>query len=417
MFILASSIDVTTLLACQIFLTLIYAIVFCCMKSMYPYLRGAGSVAFAFFAATLANILLLLSGSIPAFFSIVVAHCLLLSAFVLFYTGVLHFFKSPRRIRYAWALTIAASALTVYLVLTHDGTRALTYVIAISFFLVRGVIAVEIFRQAAGRIFLKIFAWLMAGYAIFALNRVIFLLVYGVSPNQAQRGFLQTVSVLLSVSFAFLIGLSFLLMLCSELLTLVKDESERDLLSGVFNRRGIEQKLELELERAARSGHGLSIALIDIDHFKAINDYAGHAAGDTALRDIVSAISERLRPHDLLGRFGGDEFLLIFPRTLCSEALAVSSKIEHSVRELSIPGDGRPLTVSIGLTQAASGEIADSLLARADKALYTAKNAGRNCCRFLLYETDAASGPNLLPPELLHPEFVPPSSHSDLLQQ
>jgi diguanylate cyclase (GGDEF)-like protein len=257
----------------------------------------------------------------------------------------------------------------------------------------------------------------MAGYAIFALNRVIFLLVYGVSPNQAQRGFLQTVSVLLSVSFAFLIGLSFLLMLCSELLTLVKDESERDLLSGVFNRRGIEQKLELELERAARSGHGLSIALIDIDHFKAINDYAGHAAGDTALRDIVSAISERLRPHDLLGRFGGDEFLLIFPRTLCSEALAVSSKIEHSVRELSIPGDGRPLTVSIGLTQAASGEIADSLLARADKALYTAKNAGRNCCRFLLYETDATSGPNLLPPELLHPELVPPSSSSDLLQQ
>jgi hypothetical protein len=195
-----SSVDVGTLLGCQIVLTLVYAIVFCCMKVIYPYLRGAGSVTLAFFAATIANVLLLLSGSIPAFLSVVVAHCLLLCAFVLFYTGVLHFFKSPRRIRYAWVLTTIASALTGYLVLSHNHPLALTYVIAISFFLVRGVIAVEIFRQAADRIFLKIFAYLMAGYAIFALNRVFFLLVYGVMPNREQREVLQTVSVLLSVS-------------------------------------------------------------------------------------------------------------------------------------------------------------------------------------------------------------------------
>jgi diguanylate cyclase (GGDEF)-like protein len=385
-----ATIDVGTLLGCQIALTLIYAVVFCCMKWAYPYLRGAGAVAVAFFLATIANVLLLLSGTVPSFLSIAVSHCLLLSAFVLFYTGVLHFFKSPRKLRYVWALAVVASALTVYLVLSHDHTRALIYVIAFSFFLVRGVIAVEIFRQAAGRIFLKIFAYLMAAYAVFALNRVLFQLVHGAPPNQAQREFLQTVSVLLSVSFAFLIGLSFLLMLCSDLLTLVKDESERDLLSGVLNRRGIEQKLDAELKRAGR-GQNLSIALIDIDHFKTINDYAGHAAGDTALRDVVAAISGRLRPHDLIGRFGGDEFLVLFPHTSCSDALMVSSRIEESVRELSIPRAGLPLTISIGITQAASAESAGPLLARADKALYTAKNAGRNCCRILLHETAAAT--------------------------
>jgi diguanylate cyclase (GGDEF)-like protein len=402
-----ASIDVGTLLGCQIVLTLIYAIVFFCMKSMYPYLRGAGSVALAFFAATLANILLLLSGSISAFLSIVISHCLLLSAFALFYAGVLHFFKSPRRVRYVWTLTIVASAVTAYLILSHDRTRTLTYVIAISFFLVRGVIALEIFRQAADRIFLRIFAFLMAGYAIFALNRVFFLLVLGAPPNAHQRAILQTVSVLLSVSFAFLIGLSFLLMLCSDLLTLVKDESERDLLSGVFNRRGIEQKLDAELKRAGRSGHSLAIALIDIDFFKTINDQAGHAAGDAALRDVVSAISGRLRPHDLLGRFGGDEFLLIFPRTTCAEAFTISSRIEQSVRELLIPGDGPPLTISIGLTQATSGEVAGPLLARADKALYDAKDAGRNCSRILLDQThvEEAQEHILLPP-----------GHSDVLQ-
>ena len=247
---LIASVDVSTLLGCQIVLTVVYAIVFCCMKIFYPYLRGAGSVAFAFFVATIANLLLVFSGSLPIFLSIAVSHCLLLSAFVLFYTGVLHFFKSPRTIRYAWALTVVASILTIYLTLSHDRTRVLTYVIAISFFLVRGVIALEIFRQAADRIFLKIFAFLMAAYAIFALNRLYFLLILGVPPSAQQRAVLQTVSVLLSVSFVFLIGLSFLLMLCSDLLTLVKDESERDLLCGVLNRRGIEQKLDIELKRA-----------------------------------------------------------------------------------------------------------------------------------------------------------------------
>src|SRR5438309_4810320 len=192
---LIASIDVGTLLGCQIVLTLIYAIVFCSMKINYPYLRAAGSVAFAFFLATIANILLLLSGSIPNFLSIVVSHCLLLSAFVLFYTGVLHFFRSPRRIRYAWALTVVGSILTIYLNLSHDRTTALTYVIAISFFLVRGVIALEIFRQAAGRIFLKIFAYLMPAYAVFALNRVYFLVVVGHAPSVRQREILQIIYV------------------------------------------------------------------------------------------------------------------------------------------------------------------------------------------------------------------------------
>ncbi|MCU1253286.1 MAG: hypothetical protein JWQ49_6315 [Edaphobacter sp.] len=405
---LIASVDIGTLLGCQIVLTLAYAIVFCCMKIFYPYLRGAGSVAVAFVVATIGNILLLLSGSIPLFISIAVSHCLLLSAFVLFYTGVLHFFKSARAIRYAWALTVVASILTIYLNLSHNRTTALTYVIALSFFLVRGVIALEIFRQAADRIFLKIFACLMAAYAVFALNRVYFLLVLGHPPTAHQREILQTVSVLLSVSFAFLIGLSFLLMLCSDLLTLVKDESERDLLCGVLNRRGIEQKLDIELKRAGRIGQNLAVALIDIDHFKAINDHAGHAGGDTALRDVVSAISGRLRPHDLLGRFGGDEFLLILPHTSSSEAFTVSSRIEQSVRELSIPGEAIPLTISIGLTQATSGEIAGPLLARADKALYNAKNAGRNCCRVLLHETALKEDPQ---------PIILPASQGDLLQR
>ena len=161
-----------------------------------------------------------------------------------------------------------------------------------------------------------------------------------------------------SVSFTFVIGLFPAHALTSRLLTPFKDESERDLLSGVLNRRGIEQKLEIELKRIERSDQPLSIALIDIDHFKTINDTAGHAAGDTALRDVVTAISERLRAYDLLGRFGGDEFLLVLPHTSCRRALRRSHthRATPSVRSRPVHS-GPSLTISIGLTQAVVGEI------------------------------------------------------------
>ncbi len=113
--------------------------------------------------------------------------------------------------------------------------------------------------------------------------------------------------------------------------------------------------------------------------------------------------------HDLIGRLGGDEFLLIFPHTPCADAFTVSSRIEQSVREIELSGASLPVTVSIGLTQAVSGETAAPLLARADKALYNAKNAGRNCCRILLHETEDETNQRLPIPstQVPHPSIEP----------
>jgi diguanylate cyclase (GGDEF)-like protein len=170
----------------------------------------------------------------------------------------------------------------------------------------------------------------------------------------------------------------------SHVLARVRYESRLDLLSGAFNRQGIEQKLAVELKRIERSSsHKLCIALIDIDHFKAINDTSGHAAGDAALRNVAAAVADGLRAYDYLGRYGGDEFLLILPQTACDDALTVSDRIGRSVRSTS--RSTSPITVSIGLTEAIPGEAATTLLARADKALYEAKSAGRNCSRSLLH--------------------------------
>ena len=384
-----ASIDVRTLLGCQIVLTLVYAIVFCCMKYIYPYLRGAGSVALAFFAATIANILLLLSGSIPAFLSVVVSHCLLLSAFVLFYTGVLRFFKSPRKIRYAWALTVVASALTVYLVLSHDHTIALTYVIAISFFLVRGFIAVEIFRQAADRIFLKIFAYLMAGYAIFALNRIFFLLVYGALPNQrtayvsCRPSRSSSVSPLPSSSASPSCSCSAATSSPSSKTSPNATCSAASSTAAVSSRSSTpNSSAPAAAATTSPSPSSTSTTSRPSTTTLAMQPATLPSATSSLPSPVACAhttprplrrrrVSPDLSPHLLLRR----------PHRL--------PRIEQSVRELSIPGAGLPLTISIGLTQATPGEVAAPLLARADKALYNAKNAGRNCCRVLLHETDA----------------------------
>jgi len=164
--------------------------------------------------------------------------------------------------------------------------------------------------------------------------------------------------------------------------------------SGALNRRGIDQRLALELVRAERNGYQLAIALIDIDHFKQINDTAGHAAGDAALRQIVEVISGRLRSYDFFGRFGGDEFLLVLPQTSCDDALRIAERMKQAVSGLAVSGFALPISLSIGLTFATPSETAISMLARADMALYNAKRAGRNCIRIILEPIDQSSSDN-----------------------
>jgi diguanylate cyclase (GGDEF)-like protein len=206
-----------------------------------------------------------------------------------------------------------------------------------------------------------------------------------------QTSHFQTPSLVVNLLFICIIGLFFLLMLSSELVAIVEAQSLYDHVSGALNRRGIDQRLALEVVRAERNGYQLAVALIDIDHFKQINDTAGHAAGDAALKQVVEVISSRLRSYDFFGRYGGDEFLLVIPQTSCEDALRIAERIEHAVGRLTVSRFGLPITLSIGLTFAAPGETAVSMLARADMALYNAKHAGRNCTRVLMASMDGDS--------------------------
>lgn len=158
-----------------------------------------------------------------------------------------------------------------------------------------------------------------------------------------------------------------------------------DELTSVSNRRYLEDRLEMELERAARFGQTLSVLFLDIDHFKLLNDREGHAAGDVILKDVAQILRSTVRKLDTVARYGGEELVVLLPKTDRAEATIVANKIREKVQadmagRPEVAGQpGATLTVSIGVaTYPADAADAATLLARADQALYAAKNAGRN---------------------------------------
>lgn len=154
-----------------------------------------------------------------------------------------------------------------------------------------------------------------------------------------------------------------------------------DALTGLPNRRYLEEALAAEVARAQRHGGPLSVAMIDVDHFKTVNDVNGHAAGDETLRVLASMARQVARSSDLVGRFGGDEFTFILPQTDLDGA---SELIWRLVREVRAKWTSPRVTVSAGIAELVPGESAESLLARADAALYEAKEAGRDTVRLAL---------------------------------
>jgi len=379
-------IDNRTLFACQTLLTAVYTIAFLGMRRMYRHLPGTGSFALGFFSGLLGFALILVRGRVPNLVSIVVVHFLLLSAFVLFYRGILLFFRSPRTTRVPWTSVAVAVLLLTYFSTADDRIASRIVIISLVLFFIQSFIVVELFRQAGQRSILNVFAVLMAAYTLFGAGRSIATLLHG--PPYDLVSHFQTPALVVNLLFICVMGIFFMLMLSSELVAIVEAQSLYDHVTGALNRRGIDQRLALELVRAERNGYQLAIALIDVDHFKQINDTAGHAAGDAALKRVVEVISSRLRSYDFFGRYGGDEFLLVLPQTSCDDALRVAKRMEHAVSNLTVPKCAIPITLSIGLTFATPCETAVSLLARADMALYNAKRAGRNCTRVLLDSID-----------------------------
>jgi diguanylate cyclase (GGDEF)-like protein len=156
--------------------------------------------------------------------------------------------------------------------------------------------------------------------------------------------------------------------------------SMTDALTGLLNRYGLHRALQRELSEARRYARPLSCLLLDIDFFKAVNDTYGHAAGDAALAQAARALTEAVRGSDVVCRYGGEEFLVLAPETGVEGAGALAEKIRQTFSSRLFGDGGRtfPLTLSVGVAELGASESGNDMIARADEALYHAKQSGRD---------------------------------------
>lgn len=358
---------------------LMSVVLFFLRRSFPPTIKGLTEWAAAPAIIFVSILLLGARGAIPDFFSMVVANLVLLAGLALFYFGSQRFFGLQRSVRLWSGLILAAAPMLLWY--THVEPRYGIRLLVVSGLLTalsasharlllrHGPAGFATYLTAAA---LLIQAGAQALRFVSALDMPADATLFNLSPVQTAYITTYTFSMLM-------VTIGVVLMATDRLRAEFEHLASHDSLTGALTRRGLIDACERELERCQRKNHVMSLLMMDLDHFKAINDSHGHLAGDRVLIDFVDRVTALLRRPDRFGRFGGEEFIALLPETSLEDARIVAERIRADIASAGV----QPwCTVSIGAaTSSADDATVDALLARADAALYQAKAAGRNCVR------------------------------------
>jgi diguanylate cyclase (GGDEF)-like protein len=394
-----SWIDNRTLLGCQFILLAVYTAMLIGMRLMNPGLAGIQSII-AGFALGLPVIAIMTAGdAVPFQKAMLIGGAFVLLSSLCLCRGVLQFChgKKPtpelrllppahRRIGPAQlfpvlcGLSSCTMLAIVYFTQVRINPTACVMALTGTLALTRGLMSWSLLRCAAKRALMRAFGISMGVFALLTAVQTIKRpsLAAGGLPSE-HIGYI--LPILLSLAFFCVQGAFYLLMFAGHLTESEHEDARHDHLLGTLNRRGIEASLLAEIARTRRTRSTFSVLLIDIDHFKSVNDRFGHMAGDESLRLITQGINQTVRADDVLGRYGGDEFLLLLPATDCNEALLTAARIRETVTAGTAEFAAGPMTMSIGITCCSMEEDMLEIVTRADAALYEAKRDGRDCAR------------------------------------
>ena len=347
------------------------------LQRNYPAsIKGLGHWCIAFVLLFLAGVLIGGRGTLPEIITISLANLLMWSGVYLSYAGTQLFFGVRPR-TWPWMLLITAGLLSSlwFSVVTPN------YVIRLACFtalmaLLFAVHAWLILRQGP-----LTFAKALTGLVLLAMAgiQLMRLVTSPMIPPQSGITDPSIYQVIYITSFAFatlLLSIGLVLMATDRLRAELEHLATHDSLTNALTRRHMDDACRMELERSRRNGRSTALLMMDLDHFKAINDTHGHQTGDQVLTNFVIKVNALLRPADQLGRFGGEEFVLLLPETSLEDALQVAERIRAVCAE---PAQRAACTVSIGVASTLNErDTVDALLARADAAMYRAKDNGRN---------------------------------------
>ncbi|MBN9624966.1 MAG: diguanylate cyclase [Acidovorax sp. SCN 65-28] len=346
---------------------------------------GLGRWAAALLVNAIGHLLIMLRGLIPDLLSIVLGNLMLSSVFVGMIAAVYQFQGRPVR----WALLLAPPLLVLVFVsvfIDNFPARVSFVGLVIGLQAVWALLAALSHRHATvGRGQWLLVAGLSLEAVVLGGRALVAISTHTEATNILQSSALQTLTFLATFSVVLISSVGFVFMSRDR-----ADENNRvlaalDPLTGVANRRSLIAALDRDVARAQRMREPMALMMVDIDHFKDVNDQYGHPAGDRVLCSVVNVLRQRVRAQDLVGRYGGEEFMVLLPDTGLTGAEQLARELCKAVEESRCPADGVPgpgiaVTVSIGVFggRLESGDSWDMLIAAADRALYQAKNNGRN---------------------------------------
>lgn len=342
---------------------------------------GAWGQAMLLLAAGLLG--LALRGTIPDWISIAAANTVVVAALVLALRGLRRFLGSSPRDLAGWSLT---AALFVYLLLFSEVwpsnvARTVAISVAIAVMAARAALLLRHRAPAECRLscrFAEAVFWVSAAMAA---ARGMSILIAPVDDVMSASDPSNAVTFLSYTTFIIVATLSMMWMEIESLQGELVRTARYDSLTGLYNRGTFLAEFEREVSRSARGGAAFSLAIFDLDQFKQINDRYGHPVGDRVLKAFADALPASIRKHDVVGRYGGEEFALLMPQTGKETAVRVAERVrrELEARGVAVEGKRIEVTVSGGIASyGIDGQDWDALLTAADDALYEAKHAGRN---------------------------------------
>ncbi len=373
-----SGIDPRSLIFVAGLLSLVCAVIlFVMRRSFPPAVAGLKEWAWANVVIFAATPLFGLRDYLHPLFSVVLANGMLVGGEFLLVDALLRLSgrKAPWRLFLA-ILALSSAAMAWFAFVTPDYPSRLRIVTAFNtlFFAWGARIAWTVPRGGfAGRFLAGAFAFasltcLARFLTLFGGNDPGDLLVSDLAQQIYVAGY--TLSV-------FLLTIAFILLANQNLRHILEFQASHDSLTGTFARGAFLDLLGKEIERARRHGRPLSLLMLDLDHFKAVNDRHGHLVGDRVLGEFAGRVGSLLRRPDVFGRYGGEEFAVMLPETPLEDALLVAERIRAAVAGDQAPGLPA-CTVSIGVAEWCAGRDTDGLLAESDAALYAAKRGGRD---------------------------------------
>ncbi len=323
-----------------------------------------------------------LRGLVPDLVSIVLANALVLVAF-LFISRSLRQRRQPESDAFARSVVGASVLLIAYFAYLRPDTamRVVIASVAIAILVLRPAVALIAVAHGTSRRARFFTAACLAGVGVVMLVRAVTTTQLGMDADLLAPDPIQFSSNLVFGVLAVLATLGVVWIEIEQLQSDLARLAMIDSLTGTLNRRAFMLEYERELSRCTREKTGLALAIFDLDHFKDVNDTHGHLVGDQVLRRVADTLRASLRGHDVLGRYGGEEFALLMPGADASAAMAATERACLAVGERPIEAGPLliPMTVSAGVAAyGVSGSDWESLLRSADAALYQAKRAGRN---------------------------------------